>query len=254
MSASNLRYEQSKTYPFVHCKFKRLLTKRNGEDVWSRASQLGLYRPWEDEQKLLSLKAVNMLCAEHHKVAWDQDPTGEKKHDGFIFFELPLVPRNPLKRWFNQYPRASYGQLSTDADHYLHLDWKGCGMSVEEYLDIEDTDEGMTELHDGCEFLANIRRGQVTIAKAQDWKDEDKKKALEALVAFEKRVQDLIEKVMHKKLRIMQVMYEPAADGGEPALMDWFEVVFDNEPEYTHTKWEDGRGQKRLVTPKETQV
>lgn len=250
----HLRYAVGNDYPFVHCKFKRRITLSGGKDVWSIPSQLGLYMPWSEDHQLLNLEVVKLKCMSHEKVAWDQDPKGEKKYDGFTFSELPVALSPPSRRWLNQYPTASYGQLSTDADYYLHLDWKGCGMSVKETVDLEDTEKGMTELQDGCHFLANIRRGMVTIAKSPEWKHTDKEAAVAALVDLENRLQVLMEEAMGKKLRIMQVMYEPAADGKDPILMDWFEVVFEDEPEYAHTRWEDGRGQRRLITPVETEA
>lgn len=250
----HLRYDVWRDYPFVHCKFRRQFTLGNGEKVWSSPSQLGLYMPWNKEHQLTNLQVVVLKCMTHAKVAWDQDPEGEKKYDGFTFSELPIALNPPSRRWLNQYPTASYGQLNTDADYYLHLDWKGCGMSVKETVDLEDTDKGMTELQDGRHFLANIRRGMVTIAKSPDWKDADKEEAVAALVDFENRVHVMMEEAMGKKLRIMQVMYERTPDGGDPILMDWFEVVFEDEPEYAHTRWEHGRGQRRLVTPVETEA
>jgi hypothetical protein len=249
-----LRYTPGENYPFIHCKFQRRHVLSSGEELWGHPSQLSLYAPWNKDHRLLNLQIVMLKCMFHHKVAWDQDPEGEKKYDGFVFFEAPVSFNPPSRRWFNQYPSASYGQLSTDADYHLYLDWKGCGMSVKETIALEDSDKGMTELQDGCKFLANIRRGMVTIAKSPDWKDEDKTEAVSALIEFENRVHLLMEEAVGKKLRIMQVMYEPAADGREPILMDWFEVVFEGDPEYLHTKWEDGRGQRRLVTPVETQL
>lgn len=250
-----LRYTPGTVYPFVHCKFRRsYATDAGGKKVWGHPLQSALFCPWNPDHELLSLVVVKAQCVEHHQVAWDQDPKGEKKHDGFIFAELPITLDPPSKRWFNQYPTASYGQLDDTQDRMLHLDWKGCGMSANEMIKLEDTPKGMTELHDGSHFLANVRRGQVTIAKATSWKDEDKVPAIQALSGLEHQVQELMEKAMGKKLRLMQVLYMPTADGKEPILMDWFEVVFDDEPAFIHSRWEEGRGSRVLVTPEETKV
>jgi hypothetical protein len=251
----SLRYTIGQDYPFVHCKFTRSFKTSKGETIVSRPSSLGLYCPWNEEHTLLDISVVMLKCMSHAKVAWDQDPKGEKKYDGFTFSELPISLDPPSRRWFNQYPTASYGQLSTDADRYVHLDWEGCGMSAKEAIAYEEGPTNRFEMHDGCHFLANLRRGQVTIAKATNgWEPDEKKQAIEALVAFEQRVHKLMEEAVGKKLKILQVMYERTPDGGEPILMDWFEVVFEDEPEFAHTKWEDGRGQKRLVTPVETEA
>lgn len=240
-----LRYTPGQDYPFVHCKFRRSHVVSAGAVHKGMPVQLSLYRPWDTHHHLMNLEVVKMKCIEHHKVPSEIDPLGEAKYDGFVF----EASDNPKLRWHNQYPQASYGQTTTDADHYLQLDWSGAGMSVKEVVAIEATDNGMTELQDGCHFLANIRRGRVTIAKSSDWEDDEKRVALGALAVFEVKVQGLIETAMGKKLKLMQIMYEPPADKKEPVLMDWFDVVFEDEPEFGHTCWEDGRGQRRLIPP-----
>jgi hypothetical protein len=239
-----LRYTPGQDYVFVHCKFRRFTFENGGKKISSAPMQLSTYRPWDTCHHLMNLEAVKLKCVEHHKVAWDQDPDGEAKYDGFVFESY----EKPTRRWFNQYPRASYGQVSDVADRFLYLDWVSAGMTAKELIAVEATDKGMTELHDGAHFLANIRRGRVKIAKS-DWSLAEKKDALTALEAFEVQVHEFLEKAACKKLRVMQVMYEPAADGKEPVLMDWFDVVFDDEPEYLHNRWEDGRGERRVVTP-----
>lgn len=64
---------------------------------------------WGDkEDPVINVKLLTV--SEHHKVAWDQDPTEEKKHDGFL-----LKDENGIV-FANQYPRASYGQISDRSD------------------------------------------------------------------------------------------------------------------------------------------
>lgn len=239
-----LRYTPGQDYTFIHCKYKRSYLSA-GKQVMSLPLQLSMYKPWDVHHHLLNLDVVKLKCIDHHKVPWDQDPYGVAKYDGFVFESYDKAK----KRWFNQYPRASYGQVSTSHDYFLFLDYVGAGMSTKEVVAEAATDTGMTELQDAVQYLSNIRRGVVTINKSGDWSPVEKAVAIQSLIKFEAQVHELVEKAMGKKAKIMQVMYEPPADGKEPILMDWFDVVFEDEPEFLHTCWEDGRGQRRLVPP-----
>lgn len=249
-SESVLRYTPGREYTFIHCKYRRSHKQANGQLIMGMSLQLSVYKPWDPHHHLTNLAAMTLKCTDHHKVPWDQDPYGEAKYDGFVFETLHA----PMQRWFNQYPRACYGQLDTSHDHFLYLDYVGAGMTTKEVVAVAATDTGMTELQDASRFLSNIRQGQIKIAKAFDWPVEERKSALMALAKFEVQVTSLIEASVGKKLKLMQVMYEPPADNREPVLMDWFEVVFDDDPAYMHTRWEDGRGQLRLVPPVGTEV
>lgn len=68
----------------------------------------GKYMPWED--KLLSLELIKLNCIEHHKVPGDWDDV--LQYDGFIF-----TGDKSVQPFYNQYPRASYGQISCAADN-----------------------------------------------------------------------------------------------------------------------------------------
>jgi len=65
--------------------------------------------PWTD--KLLGIEFEVLTVTEHHKVAWDQDPEGEKKYDGY------LLKSADGRGWVNQYPTADYGQVTDRADY-----------------------------------------------------------------------------------------------------------------------------------------
>ena len=56
-----------------------------------------------------------LTVTEHHEVSWDQDPKNKKKYDGFV------LTREDGTIWHNQFPYASYGQLSTTADHVFNF-------------------------------------------------------------------------------------------------------------------------------------
>lgn len=235
-----MRYEVGQSYVFIHCKYSFVGHR-------TRMIESGLYKPWSDTNKLENLEAANLLCIEHHKVPSEHDPKEEPTCDGFVFAET--LPDGKVLRWNNQYPNASYGQISTDQDQVVHLDGDSTGMEMEDMLDKAFMDPKFkSEMRDGRDFLSNIRRGWVTIEKSPQWSDTEKKEAVESLKKFEAVVQDKIETVMQKKLKILQVMYLPA-DGGETILMDWFQVVFEDEPSFNNQVYEEGRGRRQLVEP-----
>jgi len=57
-----------------------------------------------------SFKIIELTVTEHHKVPWNQDPEGKKECDGYILKDKDGVV------YYNQYPAASYGQLSDFAN------------------------------------------------------------------------------------------------------------------------------------------
>jgi hypothetical protein len=71
--------------------------------------------PWSDE--LTAIKLAVLEVTEHHLVPWDQDPEGKRDCHGYVLrtvssnFKVP-----PSLMWYNQFPRAAYGQASTDND------------------------------------------------------------------------------------------------------------------------------------------
>ena len=72
-----------------------------------------MFSPWDERLKYMHL--VELTVEQHVKVPYEHAPEAEPKCDGFIL-------RDKRGRvWHNQYPTASYGQLSTDADYYFNL-------------------------------------------------------------------------------------------------------------------------------------
>ena len=65
----------------------------------------------------LSIKLFNLKVTKHHKVAWDQDPKGKKRYDGFI------LTAEDESVWYNQYPSASYSQTSHTADRRFTINY-----------------------------------------------------------------------------------------------------------------------------------
>lgn len=239
-----MRYTVGHFYPFVHCKFRY----KNGY-----VSSTGLYVPWEIEQDLLDLQVVVLKCVLHEKVPSKWETNGEKKYDGFIFeYEADRT------RWLNQFPRAVYGQLSDDADRILNIDWQSTGLSVKELMAQDDTVPArMTALQDGKHFLSNIRRGQHQIAEQAGTTESLKRVYIKALQAFEKQVQELMEKATGKKLRLLQDAIRPRADDSTVThhLINAFEVIFEDDPKFAMTNaWQADGTDWQFVEPAEIKL
>ena len=72
-----------------------------------------LYLPWEDT--LDKIQLMSATCIEHHKVPTEWD--AELSNDGFVFSETEGESLG--RKWHNQYPRASYGQLDDSNDYRI---------------------------------------------------------------------------------------------------------------------------------------
>jgi hypothetical protein len=104
-----------------------------------------IFCPWDDTLTKLDLAVLTVT--EHHKVAWDQDPTGKREYDGF------LLQDQTGQQWSNQYPHASYGQVSDAADR----------MFDRRYPDDIDfntlSDEQMSTFEDARTVIDRVKRG-----------------------------------------------------------------------------------------------
>lgn len=83
-----------------------------------------LFMPWL--HNLDKIEFLPLLCKEHHKVAWDQDPKSEKTCDGFVF----VSPTDETDIWYNQYPKASYGQLDDTNDRVVFKHYENAELFV----------------------------------------------------------------------------------------------------------------------------
>jgi len=63
------------------------------------------------------IKFIKLTVKEHHKVPGDYDD--EVKYDGYI------LAADDGTIFTNQYPRASYGQVSDRGDRIFHIDFRG---------------------------------------------------------------------------------------------------------------------------------
>ena len=72
-----MRYQVGQTIPFIHVFF----SKKESED----GGFISLFHPKYHHLDRIDVKMLEVK--EHHKVAWDQDPTEDKRYDGFVMTE-----------------------------------------------------------------------------------------------------------------------------------------------------------------------
>lgn len=128
-----MRYNLGQSYIFVKSSFKKGSTPRMSN----------LFFPWEDTD--LKLDFIKLTCKSVHAVsgAYDDD----LKCQGFIFEDANK------NEWYNQYPRASYGQLDDS--------WDGRVLSAK-------GEEHYAYYTDITRFLDNIDRGIADFKKYPD--------------------------------------------------------------------------------------
>lgn len=167
-----MRFELNKSYPFIAFSFTYSHGGRGGIFGFSKPI------PWRDTIHGVTIKTFT--CVEHHRVRWDYDDNEkEPKYDGFVF-----TADDGGRVWHNQYPRASYGQLSDRADGLLNVS----NISKEEsesddfifsmYSAFRFLDECVMELHYLKENLMEIRPEEVSyyVAKLKEHYEDVKAK------------------------------------------------------------------------------
>jgi len=94
-----------------------------GEEIYAcvfvygdRISTSQPYMMWSNETPT-DIKFIKLTVKEHHKVPGDYDE--EIKYDGYI------LAADDGTIFTNQYPRASYGQMSDRGDRIFHIDFRG---------------------------------------------------------------------------------------------------------------------------------
>ena len=85
--------------------------------IYDCLDMFGSSRPFAFGSNNCPKKTVifKLKVTEHHQVPWDQDPTGQKKYDGFKLIT------DAGEVWYNQYPVASYGQVSDHCDRIFDI-------------------------------------------------------------------------------------------------------------------------------------
>lgn len=140
-----MRFEIGQQVPFIKVKFH---DKPEAIPTFQRLFDPRVHELDSIEVKMLTVK-------EHHKVPSCYDIYGEKKYDGFIFTEQTTDGKEQV--WNNQYPTATYGQISDECDRMVvknHTHSKDdlqqmSGMDLDALFE-----QWFTALH----FIANIKR------------------------------------------------------------------------------------------------
>lgn len=85
----------------------------SGKEVWFNRCPFA----FAEANYPLSIELFKLKVTEHHKVAWGLDPSGERRYDGFI------LTTDTGEVWYNQYPKASYSQVSDVADRRFTINY-----------------------------------------------------------------------------------------------------------------------------------
>lgn len=140
-----MRFEIGQQVPFINVKF------HDKPDV--KPTFQSLFDPRVHE--LDSIEVKMLTVKEHHKVPSCYEPDGEKKYDGFIFTEQIDVDKQQI--WLNQYPTATYGQISDTNDRtvFRHTDHTKEQIDEMSHTELDMwTERWCTALH----FIATIKR------------------------------------------------------------------------------------------------
>lgn len=196
-----MRYNVNQQYPFIAILFERKNGKKETQGLG------GTFFPWE--HKLISIHLELLTCAEHHKVpnAYDESKPPVLDCDGFIF-------TNPStnETWHNQYPSASYGQLTDTANYLVTVD---CDREVVE----SQWETRVFQMEDGLYRLAQVHRGifqlqnELEKVKANPhefrYSYEEMQANVELLKEFAARLSGEMVKLTGKEIVVDPVSYGP---------------------------------------------
>lgn len=175
---AKLRYEIGMEYVFARPVY---LDRDTG-----KVRKSGLYDPTRHDLK--DIEFVLARCEEHHRVHWDQDPSEEKKYDGFVFSRVDGP--NAGARFCNQYPSASYGQTTTDQDWKIEPEFDSAREAELDAMHEADRDAWFAESYGQFTEFAYFIRPVVEAVDARSnrsIRDHWSPEAVEALVAFRDR-------------------------------------------------------------------
>ena len=187
-----MRFEIGQQIPFINVKYHK---KPNIEKSFNFLFDPRIHDLDSINVKLLTVK-------EHHKVPSTYGPENEKIYDGFIFTEQ--INEHEEQLWNNQYPTATYGQLSDENDRSA---FRHTTHSKEEIdrMSYEELDMWLERWFTALDFIANIKRaidgGERYALKLTP---EDKKLFEDYL----SKVQETIEKVSGKKIEFNIATYK----------------------------------------------
>ena len=145
-----MRYQIGQVIPVVKFKVKF----PNGNIGW-----VSWFLPWESE--ILEISIKNLTVIEHHKVPSSDEPDGEKNYDGFVLKD------NEGRIWHNQFPHASYGQISDESNRLFDPAWDVSDDELHEFYNMKLL----------TEYLAKVQKGINDFSKMEG--REKEKESLE---------------------------------------------------------------------------
>lgn len=231
-----MRYEINKQYPFLIIQFARVFVDAEGRRDPSKRSEfkqdvVTFYPfptpPFEDE--LIGVHVSMLTCKEHHRVpnAWDSQ--NRLDNDGFIFED------DAGRVWYNQYPRASYGQMSDEADRRV-------------WMHVVDNEAAKAAIDNGAVYemelatnrLCEIRRAVWQFAgNTPKWQTQPAQVDEPKLIAMQKLfdiVRKAIEECAGKQIVLDKLMVQDGTADAPLETMHWLEghwkARFEDEPEH----------------------
>lgn len=184
---ANTRYEPGKEYAFVNV-------------IYDRPSPLitFLYVPWHDILKEIVVKRLK--CVEHHRVP--DDWGDEIKYDGFIFQDV----EGNEDRWYNQYPRASYGQTSDESNWMVNVAENRNGVELnDKEADKYSDAEILWGISDAAKYLDRIRDGLNPRNETMELEQEQQ----ESLSVFYDQLKAAVEEKMGTTYELEEWMASP---------------------------------------------
>lgn len=161
------------------------------------------FLPWDE--RIISSEIVYLTVTEHHKVGNGYDDA--KDCDGYV------LEAATGEKWFNQYPTASYGQLSTDADYYFRRAVRTEQQPYRNYVSL-------------FTYMEGLLRGVYQFTHDEQLKNESRAQALQTIFDdLKQRYEELTDKKLVHRNHIIEF-----TDGSPSETMDdWFDVFPEGE-------------------------
>lgn len=226
-----MRYNVNQQYAFLIIQFEREWNRAdNGPPTSTKHDRdVVTFYPFEcghSKDKLIGIHAVMLTCKSHHKVSIDYDPESEKRYDGFIFEDADG------NEWYNQYPHASYGQVSTESDNrvWLHPTNEATYNDPDVIVEMEDAMHRLEEIQHGiwlCQGNKPSWSSRTVSVKPED--------AIALQGLFDK-VKSRIEEVAGRKIVLDPLMVQDGTADAPLETNHWLEghwkARFEDQPEY----------------------
>lgn len=232
-----MRYTVGKQYPFIIVQFERTFIRENAVLSTRRMTQdVITYYPFPSQHssdKLINIVVKMLTCKEHHKVPSEWEPNGEKKYDGFIFEDTEG------NTWRNQYPHASYGQVSDAADRRVWLHHADEAKMKEAYA----SDFVIVEMQLATSMIESIQeaiwRFEGNVPKHYKHPGKRCEVELKAMQEFMQQVTSAVEAVAGRKIVLDKLMVQDGTYEDQKDTSHWLEghwkARFEDEP--THPVW-----------------